>query len=115
MKIAIYQIDWRKDNHRVKFMSYDRLPKFQGSSEVDSSIYSKVYEGDVSSSDLEGIFQMFNIWHPEDFTGHSLSVSDVVEVLESDDIATGFYFCDSIGFKRISFDKTATASKEQTA
>ena len=42
---------------------------------------------------MEAVFQKFNIDHPYDFKGHSLSVSDVVVM---DDKA---YYVDSVGFK----------------
>jgi hypothetical protein len=44
-----------------------------------------------------------NLGYPEDFTGHSLSVSDVIEVVSSSEISSGYYFCDSVGFKKITF------------
>lgn len=40
----------------------------------------------------------------KDFRGHSLSVSDIVEVGEGSSVAKGFYFCDSLGFKKVKFD-----------
>ena len=46
---------------------------------------------------------MLNINHPSDYRGRSLSVSDVVEVYESDAVPQGFYFCDSVGFKQVAF------------
>lgn len=55
---------------------------------------------------LENIYQKFNVDHPADYKGRSLSVSDVVEIRESDTLNPGFYFVDSIGFKSISFDKS---------
>ena len=41
----------------------------------------KVFEGAVEVDTLEGVYQMFNCDCPEDFQGHSLSVSDVVEIV----------------------------------
>ena len=38
----------------------------------------------------------FNIDYPADYKGRSLSVSDVVEIRESDTLNPGFYFVDSI-------------------
>ena len=46
--------------------------------------------------------KMFNCDCPDGFRGHSLSVSDVVEIVGDKD--AGFYFCDSIGFQRVEFD-----------
>lgn len=55
--------------------------------------YKVVYEGECPDGDdietLEHLFYKFNIQHPTDFKGHSLSVSDIVEL---DGLA---YYCDS--------------------
>jgi hypothetical protein len=42
--------------------------------------HTKVYSYESNNTDLEHIFTKFNIHHPADFTGHSLSVSDIVEI-----------------------------------
>ena len=103
MKIRIYQINSDRDEHRMMFMSHDRLERFQGSPEVDSKIYDKVYDKEVDCSNLEEVYTMLNINHPSDYRGRSLSVSDVVEVYESDAVPHGYYFCDSVGFKQVAF------------
>ena len=103
MKIRIYQINSGRDEHRMMFMSHDRLERFQGSPEVDSKIYDKVYDKEVGCSNLEEIYALLNINHPSDYRGRSFSVSDVVEVYESDAVPQGFYFCDSVGFKQVAF------------
>lgn len=59
-----------------------------------------------AGNSLEAIYEKFNIDHPADYEGRSLSVSDVVEIRESNTLNPGFYFVDSIGFKAISFDKS---------
>jgi hypothetical protein len=48
-------------------------------------------------ADLERLFIMFNLNHPADFRGHSLSVSDVVA------IEGKHYYCDSIGFVELNW------------
>lgn len=63
--------------------------------------YETVYTGNIEQKDttaetLEAIFEMFNINPPADYTGRSLSVSDLVALED-----TGTYFCDSFGFKQI--------------
>lgn len=103
MDIKIYQIDMDADINSVKFLSYDRMEKYQGFKGIDSSIYELAYEGNVDCSNLEGVYQKFNIDHPSDFRGHSLSVSDVVEICKSDTVKPGFYFCDSVGFIEVEF------------
>lgn len=103
MNIRIYQVNMSRDTNRIAFMNYEHLPKFQGSQEIDSAVYDKVFEGDVQCETIEDVYAMFNQNHPKGYKGRSLSVSDVVEVIESDSMKSGFYFCDSIGFKEISF------------
>ncbi len=48
---------------------------------------------------LESIFAMFNINRPEDFKGHSLSVSDVI--VHHDGASKTAHFVDSFGFKEL--------------
>ena len=102
MDIKIYQINLSRDDDRVAFLGLSQLDKFQESSKVNSEIYDKVFEGAVEADTLEGVYQMFNCDCPDGFRGHSLSVSNVVEIVGDKD--AGFYFCDSIGFQRVEFD-----------
>lgn len=103
MKINIYQINQDRDNQRLKFMGLDAVRKVLRSAEPDCAAYDKVYSGDVKCRNLEDVFVLFQSGRPEGFQGHSLSVSDVVEVEDAASITPGFYFCDSIGFKEIPF------------
>lgn len=72
--------------------------------------YKEVYRGTLaeledtrSDSILEKLYEKFNLRIPEDFRGHSLSVSDVVELnLDGERI---FYFVDSIGFQKLKKEK----------
>lgn len=105
-EFSIYQIDTDRDIERVCFLKYDFLEKFQNSKDVNASIYNKVYEGEMEIASLDAIYERFNTNHPADYIGRSLSVSDVVEIKKSNRIDPGFYFVDSIGFKKIAFDKT---------
>ena len=80
MRIKIYQIDHEKDTKGVKFMPLEYTGEHGG---VDSSIYKTAFYGDVEADDLEEIFNIFNTDKiPGTHQGHSLSVSDVVEVLD---------------------------------
>ena len=103
MKIRVYQINPDRDEHRVMFLSHDRLERFQGNPEVNSSIYDKVYDKDVPCGNLEEVYTMLNSNHPSDYRGRSLSVSDIVEVYEAEAVPQGFYFCDSVGFRQVAF------------
>lgn len=102
MRTKIYQINTDRDKSRVKFESLDRLERFQGSSEIDPSIYDEVFNAEIDETDLEDIFRRFNTEGHPLHRGHSLSVSDVVV---NDN---GAFFCDSIGFKAITFDASQT-------
>ena len=104
MDIAIYQIKRERDSNRVCFMNYEALPRFQGSQEPDPALYDKVYDGAVDCANLEGVYRVFNLEHPAEYRGHSLSVSDIVEVKKAPSTEPGFYFCDSVGFKPVSFE-----------
>ena len=105
-EFSIYQINTERDDNRICFLGLDTLERFQHSKEVDPVLYDRVYDGKLDCNSLETIYERFNIDHPADYKGRSLSVSDVVEIRESDTLNPGFYFVDSIGFKSISFDKS---------
>lgn len=104
MKIRIYQVNTGRDEKRVAFQGLDTLEMFQGTDQINSSIYDCVFSGSVDCEGLEDVFQKFNTDHLMGYKGRSLSVSDIIEVIEADDINPGFYFCDSIGFKEVKFD-----------
>lgn len=61
--------------------------------------YKLVYEGEIEVEDvnktLEDLFTIFNIKRPQDFKGHSLSVSDIVE------LDGKYYYCDNVGWTEI--------------
>ena len=59
----------------------------------------------METNDLESIYAKFNVEHPEGFTGHSLSMSDVVELY--DDAGSAFHYVDRFGFKEINFKPPA--------
>lgn len=105
-EFSIYQINTDRDDNRVRFLGLDTLERFQHSKTVNPALYDRVYDGKLDCNSLETIYEKFNIDHPADCKGRSLSVSDVVEISESDTLNPGFYFVDSIGFKSISFDKS---------
>ena len=108
MKVTIYQINNRRDVNNVKFRNYDFTQTHQRVPGVESVIYDKVYTAEVAAKNLKDVYYIFNQKHPEDFRGHSLSVSDVVEVSGHPDGKDGFYFCDSVGFRKVDFDPIKT-------
>ena len=105
-EFSIYQINMDRDSANVCFIGMESLEKIKGTKKVNAAAYDRVYAGKMDCISLENIYQKFNVDHPADYKGRSLSVSDVVEIRESDTLTPGFYFVDSIGFKSISFDKS---------
>ena len=108
MKINIYQVNEKRDINKVMFVNSKNLEKVQGNSAIDSKIYDKIFSGDVDCKSLEDVFFMFNNNRPEGYRGRSLSVSDVVEVVEDNKVEKGFYFCDTFGFKKVDFEPSLT-------
>ena len=112
MRINIYQINGEKDTNRVKFSGYDETMKHGG---VNSGIYQCVYHGDVDG-DLETVYSLFNTKErPGTYQGHSLSVSDVVEVIRDDtgQVKPGSYFVDRTGFEKLTdFDSSQCAEMD---
>lgn len=113
MKIRIYQVNTERDSDNLAFMRSDFLMKKRGSMNLDSSIYDSVFEGTVECRSLEDVYEVFNLRHPTGYKARSLSVSDVVEVVEAEKVEKGFYFCDSFGFKEVSFDPSKAQKSER--
>ena len=95
---TIYQLkdgDGMRDYH---FEPYDRL-QAAGLS-VEAANYNLIYTAELTpGTSLEDIYTRFNIDHPKDFRGHSLSVSDIV-VLHQNGEDTAHYV-DSFGYKEV--------------
>ena len=67
---------------------------------VDRANYELVYSAPLApETSLEDIYTCFNIDHPKDFKGHSLSVSDVVVLHQDGQDAA--HFVDSVGFREV--------------
>lgn len=95
---SIYQLDLSDSTDRLRFMPLDWI---QGKGlTVERDNYRMVYAMQLKPDEtLEDIYKRFNIDHPEDFRGHSLSVSDVV-ILHENGTDTAYYV-DSFGFKEL--------------
>lgn len=94
----IYQLPSGEKYHGVRFEDMEQLKK--DGIQLNHDDYELVYEGEVGefrgNATLEALYTQFNTDHPEDFKGHSLSVSDVIVItVDGKDTA---YFCDSFGF-----------------
>ena len=94
-QFGIYQITERDPEHDYRFMGLDYVQK-KGIT-VARADYDLIYAAPLTDKDtLDGIYERFNIQRPADFTGHSLSVSDVVVLNDGSTVKA--YYVDSIGF-----------------
>ena len=94
---SIYQLKRGDETRDLRFEPYDRLTATGHA--VDPANYDLIYSAPLApGTSLEAIFTRFNIDHPKDFKGHSLSVSDVV-VLHQNGQDTAHYV-DSIGYRQ---------------
>jgi len=94
----IYQLKQGDETRDFRFEPYDRLQA--AGNTVDKANYELVYSAELTpGTSLEDIYTRFNIDHPKDFKGHSLSVSDVV-VLHQNGQDTAHYV-DSFGYKNV--------------
>ena len=95
---SIYQLKHGDETRDLRFEPYDRLQAT--GNVVDKANYELIYSAELTpGTSLEDIYTRFNIDHPKDFKGHSLSVSDVV-VLHQDGQDTAHYV-DSFGYKSV--------------
>ena len=95
---SIYQLKHGDETRDLRFEPYDRLQA--AGNVVDKANYELVYSAELTpGTSLEDIYTRFNIDHPKDFKGHSLSVSDVV-VLHQDGQDAAHYV-DSFGYKNV--------------
>ena len=93
----LYQVKKEK-MHDFGFLSFEDAERYNGEGSVTLENYDLVYEFEMYSAEdirLDDIYAMFNLHRPNDFTGHSMSASDVVEYDGS------FYYCDDVGWKKL--------------
>lgn len=95
---SIYQLKGGDETRDYRFEPLERLRELGLSVQKDN--YDLVYSAPLADGEtLEDLFVRFNVERPEDFTGHSLSVSDVI-VLHHGELQSAHY-CDSFGFTEV--------------
>ena len=99
---AIYQLKRDDATADLRFMNSEWLNK--KGVEPQPENYDLIYTGALypASSQietLERLYQTFNIDHPADFTGHSLSVSDIVALKQNGVVSC--HYVDSVGYKEL--------------
>ena len=92
----LYQLKQDDTTRDLRFEPYRRVEGM-----IDKANYQPVYAGALQqngnlSQQLEGLYQQFNVNHPTDFKGHSLSMSDVVTVRRGGVLSS--HYVDTIGF-----------------
>ena len=99
---AIYQLKRDDATTDLRFMDSEWLRKKGIEPQVEN--YDLVYTGALYPAStqidtLERLYQTFNIDHPADFTGHSLSVSDIVALKQNGVVSC--HYVDSVGYKEL--------------
>ncbi len=93
----------------LRFISLnDREKKGYGS--PAASEYETVYEAETDEADLEAIWERFNTNPPKEFEGHSLSISDVVELSAKG--VSRFFYIDRTDFVEITFREEPAVPSE---
>lgn len=97
-RYGIYQIVRGSVMDDYKFMSLDYVEASGG--KVEKNGYQLVYTDRLETGEtLDSLFDKFNLYHPKDYTGHSLSVSDVVVLRQNGKLKA--YYVDSFGFTEV--------------
>ena len=99
---VIYQLSDIPENTAQRFMGTDYLEK--SGIPIEHDRYEAVYTGELppdgdTQDKLNALYQTFNIDHPADFTGHSMSVSDIVALRQAGVVSC--HYVDSWGFKEL--------------
>ena len=103
---SIWQIN--ENYHNLRFLSSKRIEK-EGE-KICRSRYYDVYTGYKNEPvTLDDIFEEFNICHPRDYTGHSLSVSDIITFHDKDGNIQA-YFVEPFGYRNVTDDFFAEES-----
>ena len=98
----IYQIRRGGELDAYRFMNYDYLQSKGVTPERGG--YDAIYTGGLADygdnkTNLDMIYQRFNVDHPADFKGHSLSVSDIVALKQNGVVSC--HYVDPIGFREL--------------
>lgn len=96
--ILIYQIP-NDDPKNLMFMRYDSLSEAPSRDDYEPIYTATIEPKDTVSATLEAAYQKYNVDRPLDFTGHSLSVSDILAIKQNGEVS--YHYCDSTGFREL--------------
>ena len=104
---AIYQLKRNDSTTDIRFMNSEYLQEKGVEPQYEN--YELVYTGALTKDGsqlekLEDLYRIFNIEHPRDFTGHNLSVSDIVALKQAGVVS--YHYVDSIGYKELTNFRT---------
>ena len=95
---GIYQIAKGSPGDEYIFWGTDFVKKH--GLDISGKDYNFIYSGTAEPGEtLDSLYEKFNLYRPEDFTGHSLSVSDVI--VWNDGKEPKAYYVDSYGFTEL--------------
>ncbi len=97
--VRIWQLDSKVDVH-MKFIRYEDMLQQFGAPHPEN--YRVAYDGQLDTNDLERICERFSVRQPPGFSGHPMSMSDVIELYDAD--GSTFYYVDRSVFHQIRFD-----------
>ena len=96
--ILIYQIP-HDDPKNLIFMRYDSLSEAPSRDDYEPVYTATIEPKETVSATLEAAYQKYNVDRPLDFTGHSLSVSDILAIKQNGEVS--YHYCDSAGFREL--------------
>lgn len=96
--VRVWQLKGDVDVQR-KFLDFAQLIRQYGPPQSED--YIKVYEGASDTNDLEELYDKFRYHPPSGYTGHGLSISDVLELY--DETGSSFFYVDRYDFQKIEF------------
>lgn len=101
---AIYQLKHTQDTRDLRFASMSQV--MMTGKKIDREKYDLLYIGDLPGQMnqrpgdvLDEIYARFNIMKPADFTGHSLSMSDIIGLKQNGSVS--FHYVDTFGFREV--------------
>ena len=96
--LLIYQLNETapRDRRFTEYSSLDSPPQ--------RDHYDAIYTADLNlpagaNVSLDSFYEQYNLHRPKDFTGHSMSVSDIIAIKQGSEVS--YHYCDSFGFKEL--------------
>lgn len=100
---AIMQLKRGEESIHLRFMSYDAIEQQGQRPEINfyDVVYANTLELQIKDSGLlcDYLYIKFNVDRPDDFEGHSLSVSDVIALKRQGEV--NCYYVDAVGFREL--------------